>query len=248
MEWYPTPSYLAKRKAILDFLNRLKDKDFLEVGCGAGDLLCCLEKKGYTGLGVDLSADAVDVSNKNLRGSTVRCEKKGIDEVHGVYGIVIASEVLEHHEDDIDFLHKLKDRLKNGGHLVISVPAHMSKWGPNDEFAGHVRRYERNELRQKLSDCGFEPLFIYSYGVPIYNIMKPFYDRAITKEIKKDTDSVERTKKSGGMQLFLGAKTIFHLLFNDITMLPFYFLQKLFYRTDLGNGYVALATKKVNSH
>lgn len=243
MEWYPTPSYLVKRKVILDFLKPLKKKDFLEVGSGAGDLLYSLEKRGYTGLGIDLSSEAVELARNRLTRGTVNTENKELNEVSGEYSIVIASEVIEHHEDDIGFLKKLRGRLKEGGYLLITVPARMDKWGPNDDFCGHVRRYERDELREKIRESGLDPLFIYSYGVPVYNIMKPFYDRAIKKGVQKEEASEARTEKSGGMWLFTGMKALFNMLFNDVTMFPFYLFQKLFFKTDLGNGYFAVAIK-----
>lgn len=243
MEWYPTPSYLVKRKVILDFLKTIKDKDFLEVGSGAGDLLHSLEKRGYSGIGIDISSEGIALAKKGLSSGKITAEVKDLEEVSGVYSIVIASEVLEHHADDISFLNKLKNRLKIGGYLLITVPAHMNKWGANDDLCGHIRRYERDELKNKLIQSGLEPLFVYSYGVPVYNIMKPFYDRAVKKEVKNDEHPGERTEKSGGMWVMTGMKALFNLLFNDVTMTPFYFIQKLFFKTDLGNGYFAVARK-----
>lgn len=243
MEWYPTPSYLVKRKAILDFLKTIQGKDFLEVGAGAGDLLHSLDKRGYSGLGIDLSAEAVELAEKRLDSGRITADVKDIEEVGGEYSIVIASEVLEHHKNDMAFLEKLTERLKKGGYLLITVPAHMGKWGANDDLCGHIRRYEREELWNKFKQSGLEPLFVHSYGVPIYNMMKPFYDRAVKKEVKNDEQLGERTEKSGGMWVMTGMKTLFNLLFNDITMSPFYLVQKLFFKTDLGNGYFAVARK-----
>lgn len=242
MEWYPTPSYLVKRKAILEIVEKLPEKDFLEVGCGAGDLLRVLEQKGYEGLGVDYSPEVVKFARQSLSGR-VACEVKNIEAVEGEFSVVIASEVMEHHEDDVGFLKKLADLTKPGGHVIITVPARMSRWGANDDFSGHVRRYERDELGQKFIDSGLEPLFVHSYGVPIYNMMKPIYDRGIKKQIETGEGQEDRTRKSGGMWLFVEMKTLFRLFFNDITMFPFYILQKLFYSTDLGNGYIALGRK-----
>jgi len=166
-----------------------------------------------------------------------------LDSICGEYSIVIASEVMEHHKEDAFFLKKLAERTKPNGYVIITVPAHMKKWGANDDFCGHVRRYERAELLQKAIESGLQPKFIYSYGVPIYNIMKPFYDRGIEKQLSSDDYQESRTKKSGGMWLFTDMRLLFHFLFNNITMLPFYFLQRIFYKTDLGNGYIMLAKK-----
>lgn len=241
MEWYPTPSYLVKRRVILDFLKGIRVNDFLEVGCGAGDLLASLAKSGYRGVGVDISPEAIATARERLQGHAVSAELKNVGDVAGVFDVVIASEVLEHCADDVGFLAELKAKVRPGGYLVITVPAHMDKWGANDEFCGHLRRYGREELRSKIEQAGLKPVCIYSYGVPVYNLMKPFYDRAIGKQRTQDDQLEERTKKSSGMWLFTGGKGLFHLLFNDVTMYPFYILQRLFFKTDLGNGYFAAA-------
>ncbi|RNC67637.1 MAG: class I SAM-dependent methyltransferase [Desulfuromonadales bacterium] len=241
LAWYPTPSYLVKRRAILDFLARVPGRRVLEVGCGAGDLLRTLAERGYTGEGIDLSAEAVVTARQMVDPSRFRVGQRDIDDVEETFGVVIASEVLEHCLDDVAFLRRLRRRTVPGGQLILTVPAHMAKWGANDELCGHVRRYERQELRTRLVDAGFEPLLIVSYGVPIYNIMKPFYDRAVERQVKDEEQMAERTGKSGGMKLLPRLGDIFRLLFNDLTMMPFYLLQRLFYRTDLGNGYLAVA-------
>jgi SAM-dependent methyltransferase len=241
MEWYPTPSYLVKRKVILDFLRTIPANNFLEVGCGAGDLLVVLADRGYRGLGIDISAEALAAARSRIQSPLVTVEQGDVAGVTGAFDVVIASEVLEHIADDVGMLRELKGRLRPGGHLVITVPAHMAKWGANDDFCGHLRRYERNELRDKLVAAGLTPVSIYSYGVPIYNMMKPFYDRAIRKQVRQGSDQRARTEESSGMWLFTGMKNIFYLLFNDLTMYPFYQLQRLFFRTDLGNGYFAVA-------
>lgn len=241
LAWYPTPSYLVKRKAIVEFLEKVPVRRVLEVGCGAGDLLRFLAGRGYAGVGIDLSAEAVAAARAIADLSRFRVEQAEVDDVSGIFEVVIASEVLEHCLDDVAFLRKLRRKTAEGGRLILTVPARMAKWGANDELCGHVRRYEREELRARLVEAGFEPLTVVSYGVPIYNLMKPFYDRAVVGKVTEVELLERRTEKSGGMRLLPRLGGLFALLFNDVTMYPFYLIQRLFYRTDLGNGYVAVA-------
>lgn len=241
LAWYPTPSYLVKRRALVDFIEKAPARRILEVGCGAGDLLRFLGERGYTGVGIDLSAEAVAAAREIADPSRFQVEQAEVDAVEGTFGTVIASEVLEHCLDDVAFLRKLRRKTAEGGCLILTVPARMAKWGANDELCGHVRRYEREEFRARLAEAGFEPLEIVSYGVPIYNMMKPFYDRAVARRVAAGEALEERTGKSGGMRLVPNLAGLFALLFNDVTMTPFYYVQRLFYRTDLGNGYVAVA-------
>lgn len=243
MEWYPTPSYLVKRRVILEYLAQHVERYFLEVGCGCGDLLHVLEKNGYTGLGIDISESSLAVASSGLAHGRVRVKCSLPEDIDGEFEIVIASEVMEHHQDDLTFLNTLKARLCPGGHLLLTVPAHMADWGPNDDFCGHIRRYERRQLNELLQSAGFEKIVISSYGVPIYNVMKPLYDSAIRSKNAKD-DLMNRTAESGGMWLMKSFRQLFHLLFNDVTMYPLYLLQRIFYSTDLGKGYFVAARKK----
>ena len=243
MQWYPTPSYLVKRRVILDFLKGLKPASFLEVGCGAGDLLAALEKRGFRGMGIDLSQAAREAAQQRVSGGEVAVSDAQLSQIERSFDLVIASEVLEHCQDDAGFLGLLAGKVTPGGHLLLTVPSHMRKWGANDDFCGHVRRYERDELDRKVRQAGLEPLAIFSYGVPVYNVMKPFYDRAISGQLDRESLPQERTEKSSGMWLFPAVKGLFYLLFNDLTMAPFYLLQRLFFHTELGNGFFVAARK-----
>lgn len=244
MKWYPTPSYLLKRKVILDALAKTQAKTILEVGCGAGDLLRSLDQRGYSGMGIEISQDAFLAASSLGLSREIRVSMTPLNEIAELFDVVIASEVMEHWEDDVAFLHLLKERLVTNGRLFLTVPAHMDKWGKNDELCGHVRRYDRAELMEKLTVAGFETVEICSYGVPLYNVMKPLYDRAIDKQVHNAEPVQEKTKQSGGMWLFTDMSFLFKILFNDITMMPFYVLQQFFFQTDLGNGYFISARKK----
>jgi SAM-dependent methyltransferase len=75
----------------------------------------------------------------------------GINKVRNIpqqsFDIVIMLDVLEHIENDSVFLQQeVVPRLKPGGNLVISVPAHPSLFTSHDYFLGHYRRYTRSQL------------------------------------------------------------------------------------------------------
>lgn len=244
MEWYPTPSYLVKRKVILEYLAQCEGKRILEVGCGCGDLLQILECKGYQGIGIDISEEALAVAASGLSGGRITVERCTPGELHEEFDVVIVSEVMKHYQDERSFSGELGERLRDWGHLLLTVPAHMKYWGPNDDSCGHVRRDERGELFNLLNSAGYSDIVIKSYGVPIYNFMKPIYDFAVRSKAERSAAPLEKTAESGGMKLMKGCGTLFRFLFNDATMYPLYLLQRLFYRTDIGKGYFVAARKK----
>lgn len=67
-----------------------------------------------------------------------------------------AFDVIEHIEDDVGFLRHLKDLLKPGGMLYLTVPAYNFLWSESDILAGHYRRYTLRALSTKLKTIGFE--------------------------------------------------------------------------------------------
>jgi SAM-dependent methyltransferase len=63
--------------------------------------------------------------------------------------------VLEHIDDDVGALRLLHAALEPGGTLVVYVPAFQALYTSMDRKVGHVRRYRRNDLVQKVGAAGF---------------------------------------------------------------------------------------------
>ena len=71
------------------------------------------------------------------------------------YAAIYTSNVLEHIEDDEAILRELYDSLIPGGVIGIYVPAHPILYSMMDKEIGHIRRYTRSELKNKVQAAGF---------------------------------------------------------------------------------------------
>ncbi|HEV8659637.1 MAG TPA: glycosyl transferase family 2, partial [Thermoanaerobaculia bacterium] len=58
--------------------------------------------------------------------------------------------------DDDAALRRVNQLLMPGGRVIIFVPAGKELYGSLDRGIGHQRRYERDELAEKLARAGFE--------------------------------------------------------------------------------------------
>ena len=76
-------------------------------------------------------------------------------------------DVLEHVDDDLGFLRRIGERLVPHGRLYVTVPALTWLWSPQDEQAGHVRRYSRRGLVDALTRTGFEVEAASSFFAPL---------------------------------------------------------------------------------
>lgn len=65
-------------------------------------------------------------------------------------------DVIEHIEDDIQFLNELYDIIPKNSRIFINVPARMKYWSQTDLFAGHYRRYENSDLNRITSLTKFK--------------------------------------------------------------------------------------------
>ncbi len=220
----------------------------MEIGFGSGDFLSELDKRGLTGKGIDLSDEAMDQARIRLQGCgrNISLSKENFLELNERFAIIFAFEILEHFDDDGKALKKMHDLLEENGHLMLSVPARMKHWGPNDEWAGHVRRYERDELKHKAEMQGFETIAIHSFGVPIANMTKIFYDRLVSRQMNKEAelDAARKTERSWKVPVAKSLQPLLGLIFNRFLLFPFLLLQCLFLGTDFGTGYLAIFKKE----
>lgn len=112
---------------------------------------------------------AVDYNEELLRRLTERIHDKRLTTLcldlradwselgNSRFDYVAAFDVLEHFENDKEFLTKCFSLLKPGGKLLLKVPACSDLFSNMDEASGHFRRYDKNALAALLQSCGFSP-------------------------------------------------------------------------------------------
>lgn len=238
--------YILRRDCLEHATNGWPPGRFLEIGAGTGHLTRGFLERGFTGVCYDLGAGNRDVLRRNLAffGSNAQV----VDDL-GVLGessfdYLFAFEVLEHIDGDFEALRSWVRLLKPGGRILLSVPAHMSKYNEEDRAVGHVRRYEREQLAQLIIESGCGGPHLLSYGFPLAIITRRGNQclsllrgtgaaEAGGAEALSIRSGVERSHASVRLARFL----------NRRTLAPFVYLQRLFFHGDLGDGYVAYAFK-----
>jgi SAM-dependent methyltransferase len=181
--WVPMPRYLLRRARVLHHLGRGNGRKVLDIGCGAGALLNDLSARGFDCTGLETSPKAREVA-RSINCSypmTTICEEPEHD-WGNKFDFVMSFEVLEHIQDDQAALAQWREWLKPGGVFITSVPCHMNKWSQSDEWAGHVRRYEEDQIRKLLSCNGLDVISFETYGYPFLSaidaLRKRHYSRA----------------------------------------------------------------------
>jgi len=128
----------------------------LEVGCGTGFVLEMLERLCRRGkvVGLDPFEEGLDFARQRTHCQVVQGDVYNWP-FQDPFQLVGLFDVLEHLEDDIGALKKIRGGLAPGGHLVLTVPAHMSLWSYADTQACHCRRYSPEKLTDALQTAGF---------------------------------------------------------------------------------------------
>lgn len=242
----PAPRYVL-RASLISYILKKKigghsASRIIEIGPGNGDILAFLSDT-YP----DATIDAIETSEtaalalqkKFSNTSNVNILSKWPRENMHNYDLALCFEVLEHIEDDIGFLLQLGEQLKRNGILLISVPSYMRKWQKQDEWAGHIRRYEKNEFKQKLSVSNFETIITYDYGFPLMDLLQPL--KQIYYRKSENISNEEKTKKSGIDRGLIKKANIKYLI---LLYFPFIWLQYIFLSTNLGDGIIAVTKKR----
>lgn len=81
------------------------------------------------------------------------------------FGLVCAFDIVEHVDDDDGALSELSRVAAPGATFLLSVPLHASHWSAFDDFVGHRRRYQPEQLLEKLAGHGFSVSQSAVYGM-----------------------------------------------------------------------------------
>jgi len=133
-------------------------KSFLEIGCGTGFVLSGIASAFPSAslVGAEIYSTGLQYAAHRVPGAQfMQMDARNIPfESH--FDALGAFDVLEHIEEDNGVLAQMYKAIKPGGTLILTVPQHPRLWSKQDEMACHVRRYTAAELKQKVSDAGFD--------------------------------------------------------------------------------------------
>ena len=154
------------------FTDRSRTLDMLEIGCGIGGVVAELRRFPH------LRLTASEIYIQALR--YARARVPGVDFIQldatsmpfrEAFDIVGAFDVLEHIDDDERVMRRVRDALRPGGLLLVTVPQHKWMWSALDDIVCHKRRYTRSELLGKLRRSRFEVLFCSSFVTTLFPAM-----------------------------------------------------------------------------
>lgn len=131
-------------------------KDVIEHGCGTGFVLAELQRLFPHAriVGADLYAEGLALARRRFAGTLIQTDVLQC-EFREAFDLVGCFDVIEHLDDDVRVLAALRAQLRPGGHLLLTVPAHMILWSDFDTASGHRRRYQGSQLAARLSEVGF---------------------------------------------------------------------------------------------
>lgn len=164
----PAPRYL--RRMVMKELNRLSFDSVLDVGCGEGTLLKMIGEKYPTVAlaGCEFSETALRYSREQLPQSRFFHLDILKDDISNVsYDLLISVQVLEHLEDDVLAIERMREMCKR--YLLVSVPG--GTFDENGRQNGHFRHYTKQDLVRKMEKAGFRVIRAFTCGWPVHSFL-----------------------------------------------------------------------------
>ncbi len=175
-------------------VSYLKKQSLLDIGCGSGHFLHYAQQASFEVAGVEPNDGLIHLADRLYRDLSPKIQKlfaEDIGEVKGRYDNISLVDVLEHIQDDVSLLKKIPKLLNPDGQLIIFVPCFSHLYGVRDKSLGHYRRYQKSELIEKLTRCGFEIV-----SIRYWNMLGYFPYFIFEKILKKPLGYDLRTKSA----------------------------------------------------
>ena len=126
----------------------------LDVGCGTGAMSARVARWGRV-VSADFSPLALEFSRRRGLNYLIGGDAMKLPFAANRFDVLVAMDVLEHLPDDCMALSEFFRVLKPGGRVFATVPAYPHLWSEHDIALMHHRRYQRRELRERVTGAGF---------------------------------------------------------------------------------------------
>lgn len=151
--------FFKERLTRIEKYSRFQKKEFLDIGIGFGLWAKFLIKNGYKGEGFDISPESI----KYCKSQDLTCEENSVENFSTTrkYSLICMFDVLEHLENPVEVLQKIKKMMHNDSLLYIQVPNVIGFKFPYNHSLGlpyHLWQFDRATLKKLLAQNGFEIL------------------------------------------------------------------------------------------
>ncbi len=188
--------FRARNELILWALRTFKPdaQSFLEVGCGTGFVL-----SGIAELHPDMALSGSEIFLEGLSHAATRVTSAKFMQMDArcvpfvdEFDAIGTFDMLEHVDEDAGVLAQLHRALRPEGVLLLTVPQHAWLWSRSDDYACHVRRYNRIEIEDKVQKAGFKLLRSTSFITTLLPAM--VFSREVQKRKKSPFDPAAELK------------------------------------------------------
>lgn len=192
-------NYHLRKLAVEKNLQNENTELILEVGSGISPVMMKSREIIYS----DLSFSAIQLLKHSYgKGYYVVADGIRLPFKSGTFSHAISSEVLEHMSDDRQAIKEIARVMKPSGNFIVTFPHRKFYFAVDDRFVGHFRRYEINEMTDRLKDAGFKPVAIQKVLGPLEKVTMCFAVLCFSIIQKLKPQKVEVPRKSLIANLF----------------------------------------------
>ena len=142
--------YKGRREIISSIISKFVFKNnklkILDFGAGSGANTIALSHYGEVYV-YEKNENALQLLKKRFEKISNIFVLDAINE-NIFFDLIIASDVIEHIENDDEIIKFFSKALKNDGNILITVPAYNFLYTERDKVLGHFRRYNSNMLKK----------------------------------------------------------------------------------------------------
>lgn len=159
------------------------DGPLLDIGAGNGFVAAALQREGFDVVAIEPNESGAANAVRRGVSHVVRgtLDSARLEEGHaGGAGLF---DVVEHIDEDRQFMTSVRRYLQRDGRVYVTVPAFPALWSDEDAYAGHFRRYTVASLRALLRDAGFDVEYATYFFSPLP--LPIFLLRALPSRVRK---------------------------------------------------------------
>ena len=154
-----------------------RDQRILEIGCGDGNFVYCLQQMGYKNAnGIDYSAEQIE-KGKSMGINNLACADlfSYLADNKSKYDVIIAKDVIEHftRNEVFEIMELINKNLNDGGRFIMQVPNGQGIFHTSVFYGDytHEMAYTESSINQVILNTGFKKSTCFPTGPIPYGVV-----------------------------------------------------------------------------